>query len=143
MRNLIKNGVLSLMLTLLVSAGFSSCGAGEPGGDVIVLEKESEFYDYVNDETPVLVDFYADWCRPCKVQGPIVEELSTELKGKVHVLKLNVDNFPRIASKYQVRSIPTSMIFMDGKQVWKAIGLQQKASLQAAINKYAATKETN
>jgi thioredoxin 1 len=141
MRNLIKNGMLSLMLIFLITAGFGSCSAGEPGGDVILIEEESEFYDYINDETPVLVDFYADWCRPCKVQGPIVEELSTELKGEVHVLKLNVDNFPRIASKFQVRSIPTSMIFIDGKQVWKAIGLQQKASLQEAINKHTAKKE--
>jgi len=81
---------------------FSACQGGEPGGDVVVIESEADFYEYINGETPVLVDFYADWCRPCRIQGPIVETVSEEMSDKLIVLKLDVDAFPRIATKYQV-----------------------------------------
>ncbi|MFP4662820.1 MAG: thioredoxin [Bacteroidales bacterium] len=132
---------LTVLFVALLFASVMSCGAGEPDGDVIVVENAEEFYEHIKADKPVVVDFYADWCRPCKIQGPIVSELSTEMKDEIRVLKLDVDAFPRIAAKYQVRSIPTIIIFQNGQEIWKEIGLQQKETLQAAVSKQLSKKE--
>lgn len=77
----------------------------------------------------VLVDFWAPWCGPCQMQGPIVEEVAKELEPKVKVGKLNVDENPNTASQYQIMSIPTLIIFKDGKVTERLIGLQSKEVL--------------
>jgi thioredoxin 1 len=109
-------------------------GSQETEGGVIVIESETQFYEHINGDTPVLVDFHADWCRPCRIQGPIVKDVSEEMAGKLVVLKLDVDAFPRLASKYQVRSIPTLILYKEAESLWKGIGLKQKAEIQAAVN---------
>ena len=84
-------------------------------------------------DTPVLVDFYADWCGPCKVMAPIVEELAEEFEGRAKIVKLDVDASPRTSVAYGIRSIPTVVIFVGGKPVAQAAGAQPKASLKQGL----------
>ena len=91
---------------------------------------EKEVYEA---DVPVLVDFYADWCGPCKAMSPVVEALAEEYAGKIKVGKINVDNNQDIAMKYGVMSIPTFIFFKDGKNVSKTVGMQTKRELVNAI----------
>lgn len=86
-------------------------------------------------EMPVLVDFYADWCGPCKMMAPVVEAVAAEMEGKVRVGKLNIDENESLAVKYGVMTIPTLAVFKNGKVVDKMIGVQAKDKLQAMIEK--------
>ncbi|RKP47333.1 thioredoxin [Cohnella endophytica] len=83
-----------------------------------------------------LLDFWAPWCGPCKMQLPIVEELSEELKGTATIAKVNVDEEPELASQFGVMSIPTLILFKDGQPVDKLVGLQSKESLKAKIQNH-------
>lgn len=85
-------------------------------------------------DKPVLVDFWAEWCGPCRLQGPIVEEVAKEIGDKAKVGKLEVDQSPQTAQQYQVMSIPTIAIFKNGEKVWSAVGVQQKETLLAELN---------
>lgn len=85
-----------------------------------------------------LVDMYADWCGPCRMMGPVIDELATEYTGKANICKLDVDASGDIAQEFQVMSIPTILIFKDGKLVEKAVGLQQKEGLKQLIDKHLA-----
>ena len=91
--------------------------------------------EVMNSSLPVLVDFYADWCGPCKMISPIVDSLSEELAGKVKFCKLNIDENTEIATKYSVMSIPTLIVFKDGTQAAKTIGLGSKEALSDMIQK--------
>ena len=84
-------------------------------------------------EMPVLVDFYADWCGPCKAMGPIVEDLASEYVGKVKVGKVNVDENQELAMKYSVMSIPTFLVFKGEDVVARTMGMQDKAALVKAM----------
>jgi thioredoxin 1 len=91
--------------------------------------------EVLKSETPVLVDFFADWCGPCRMQGPIVEELASEMAGKAKVAKLNVDTAPETAQKYGVMSIPTIIVFAGGEVKKTLVGLQTKEALKAELSK--------
>lgn len=91
---------------------------------------ETEVYQ---SEIPVLVDFYADWCGPCKAMAPVVETLAEEYEGKAKVGKINTDENQDIAMEYGIMSIPTFLVFKGGKVVKKMIGMQDKRNLVAAI----------
>lgn len=83
----------------------------------------------------ILVDFWAPWCVPCQTLAPVLEELNKELKGKVQIAKLNIDENPKTASKFGVMSIPNLIIFKDGQKVEQIIGLQTKDNLKKAIER--------
>ncbi|MEG8230695.1 thioredoxin [Candidatus Rickettsia tasmanensis] len=91
--------------------------------------------EVLESDLPVLVDFWAEWCGPCKMLTPIIDEISKELQGKVKVLQMNIDENPNTPSEYGIRSIPTIMLFKNGEQKDTKIGLQQKNSLLDWINK--------
>ena len=83
---------------------------------------------------PVLVDFWADWCAPCRMIGPIIEEAATDYAGKIKVVKLDVQNNQETAVKFQIRGIPALMIFKDGKVISQHVGALSKAQLQQFID---------
>ncbi len=91
---------------------------------------ETEVYQ---SDIPVLVDFYADWCGPCKAMAPVVEALAEEYRGKAKVGKINTDDNQDIAMEYGIMSIPTFLVFKGGKVVKKMIGMQDKRTLVAAV----------
>ena len=95
----------------------------------IKLSSENFEKEVLKSEKPVLVDFYADWCGPCNAIAPVIEELATELDGKAKVGKINVDDNSDIAVEYNVMSIPTLIIFQNGKEEKRLVGLRDKEEL--------------
>ena len=89
--------------------------------------------EVLNSQKPVLVDFWAPWCGPCQMMGPIIEELAEELEGKVVVGKLNVDENPQMAQKYGIMSIPTLLVFKNGQVVEQFVGVQPKEVLKRVL----------
>lgn len=89
--------------------------------------------EVLKSDKPVLVDFYAEWCGPCKMMSPIIDELAKEYEGKVKIVKLNVDENQMTAGKYQVMSIPTLFIFKNGEIVEQMVGYQDKNALVTRI----------
>jgi thioredoxin len=94
------------------------------------------FNEIINSDKPVLVDFYATWCGPCKVMGPVIEELGKELEGKARVLKVDVEKNQAVAGQYNVQAVPTLIIFKDGQIVWRNAGTMPKPALLAQIEQY-------
>ncbi len=88
----------------------------------------------INSSKPVLVDFWADWCGPCRIVGPVLEEISEEYSDKIAVAKVNVDENPELASEYGIRSIPTMILFKDGRQTDSVIGALPKESIVDFVN---------
>ena len=95
---------------------------------------DSNFEEVISGDKPVLVDFWAEWCAPCRMVGPIVEELAEDYEGKAVVGKLDVDNNPNVAAKFGIRSIPTLLVFKGGQVVDKQVGAAPKAALSSKLD---------
>ena len=101
--------------------------------DKIAELKDDDFKETIGSGT-VLVDFWAPWCGPCKAQGPALEKLANENDGKYKIAKVNVDDAPNTASEYGIMSIPTLLVFKDGKEVKRFSGLQKEDTLKEALD---------
>lgn len=91
------------------------------------------FHELIQSDTPVLVDFYADWCGPCKAMEPVIKELAKEVGGKAKVIKINIDKNQQASQVYGVQAVPTFMIFKNGSVLWRHPGMIDKKSLLSAI----------
>lgn len=98
---------------------------------------QDKFQELINDEKPVLIDFYATWCGPCKAMAPVLENVKDEINDAARVVKIDVDKFQQIASLYQVQSIPTLMIFKKGELLWRHTGTAPKAELIKLLQSFA------
>ena len=96
----------------------------------------ASFNELINKKVPVLVDFKADWCGPCKTMIPILKDVKQQLKEIISIIKIDVDKNPSIASQYQIRGVPTLMIFKEGKEVWKQSGVVQANQLIEIIKHF-------
>lgn len=96
----------------------------------------SKFSELVNSDKPVLIDFYADWCQPCKMMPPILKEVSQELKEDVRILKIDVDKNPALAQKLQIQGVPTLMIFKNGEAKWRQSGVIPAHQLIPIVKQY-------
>lgn len=96
----------------------------------------SKFSEIINQEKPVLVDFFAEWCGPCKMMNPILKEVKDVIQDKISILKIDVDKNQSLAAKFQVRRVPTLILYKSGKQVWRQSGMVQKNELVSILNRF-------
>ena len=94
----------------------------------------AKFSDIINSEQPVLIDFFAEWCGPCKMVSPIIQEVAKETSGKVKVIKIDVDKNKALASKLGIRGVPTLMVYQNGKQKFRQAGVLQKQQILEILN---------
>jgi len=98
---------------------------------------KSKFKDLINSETPVLIDFHADWCGPCKMMSPILVDLKKKLGEEVKIIKIDIDKNRSLTSKYQVQGVPTLMLFKEGELKWRKSGVHTASQLENMIVEYA------
>jgi len=104
-------------------------------GYVHDISAEAFTKDVLHSEQPVFVDFYATWCGPCQLMAPVVEELAVEYKNKIRFVRVDIDNNPSLADRYQIQSIPSLVIFSDGKIVDGALGVTEEAVLRDKLDR--------
>ncbi|SHG28435.1 thioredoxin [Salegentibacter echinorum] len=97
---------------------------------------KSNFSEIIKDEKPVLIDFYADWCGPCKSLAPILKEVKATLGDEIKIVKIDVDKNQELAGKYQVRGVPTMILFRNGQQLWRQSGVLQKDQILEVIKSH-------
>jgi thioredoxin 1 len=103
--------------------------------------KKMNFIEMIKGETPVLVDFYADWCGPCKMMGPILKELKNRLGDQINIIKIDAEKNPQAAIKYQVRGVPSLILFKKGEILWQQAGVVQANQLEQIITQKTAEYE--
>jgi thioredoxin 1 len=97
---------------------------------------KSSFNDIISSNQAVLVDFHADWCGPCKMLAPVLKQVKEELKETIRIVKIDVDKNQILANKYQVRGVPTMILFKNGKQLWRQSGVLQKNDIITVIKQH-------
>src|SRR6478609_10635595 len=97
---------------------------------------QSKFGELIKSETPTFVDFSAEWCGPCKMMAPILEDLKSKVGDKVKIVKIDVDKNPGVALAYQVQSVPTLMLFKNGNTLWRQAGVMTAEQLKKVIDQY-------
>jgi thioredoxin 1 len=105
--------------------------------NIIILTKDNFEQEVLKAATPILVDFWAEWCGPCKMIGPILDELAEEYSGKVNIGKVNIDDHQSLATEYGVRAIPTLLLFQNGQVAEQMVGLRSKRDLKASFDRVA------
>ena len=96
----------------------------------------SDFNEIIQQSKPTLVDFFATWCGPCRMQAPILEEVKKTLGDKVNIIKIDIDQNQQVAQRYNVQSIPTLIVFKGGEALWRAVGVQQANILEAKLREH-------
>lgn len=96
----------------------------------------SKFNELINSKKPVLVDFFAEWCGPCKMMPPILKEVKSQLGDKATVLKIDIDKNPSVANAYKIQGVPTLIIFKEGKILWRQSGVRQANELISLVKQY-------
>lgn len=96
-----------------------------------------KFKELISSPSPVLIDFFATWCSPCKVQSSVLTTVKENIGDKARIVKIDIDQYPTIASEYGVRSVPTLAIFKNGEMLWKASGVHDVNTLTTLLNQYA------
>lgn len=96
--------------------------------------KKETFTDIINGDTPILVDFFAEWCGPCKTMSPILKDFASQMGDRVRVIKIDVDKSPSTAQTYRIQGVPTLILFKNGKILWRQSGVVQKNQLVTLIN---------
>ena len=97
---------------------------------------KGNFNKLINGDKPVLIDFYAEWCAPCKAQSPIIKQVVEEVAEKVRIIKIDIDKNQAIAQRYNVRGVPTLALFKNGEIIWRQSGVQTKNQLISIIQQY-------
>ncbi len=97
------------------------------------MSKKGNFNTIINQDQPVLVDFFATWCGPCKAMAPILKEVAVEVKGKARLIKIDIDKNRQLAEQYKINSVPTLILFQDGKIKWQQAGMQSAHHLTKII----------
>lgn len=97
----------------------------------------NNFNEIISQSKPTLVDFFATWCGPCKMQSPILEQVKQNVGDKANVIKIDIDSNSELAARYRVQSVPTLILFKNGEPVWRAVGVQQAALLEGKIYEHA------
>jgi len=103
--------------------------------NIIILTKDNFSEQVLKAPTPVLVDFWAEWCSPCKMIAPVLDELADEYSGRVQIGKVNIDDNQELATEYGIRAIPTLLIFQNGEVAEQIMGLKSKRDLKASFDK--------
>ena len=106
-----------------------------------VKEKKESFGQLINGSTPVLVDFSAEWCGPCKMMKPILQQLHQRMGNKIRIIKIDIDQSPAAANAYHVQSVPTLILFKNGKALWRNSGVLQVSQLESVIQRLTNTHE--
>lgn len=101
------------------------------------MAKSESFKDIINGAQPVLIDFFAEWCGPCKAMSPVIQDIASDYKEKIRVIKIDVDKNPEIATNLNIMGVPTLMLFSKGKVMWRQSGMLSRQALSAKLEQYA------